>query len=104
MKTVLPAEWDGKWRGQCSGCRASGIRAKADAIREETDKCNESARRGMDGGMWKRKRRVNWGRSDGQSGSALNDKDFPYKSEGRNREESIRLADEAVLAMMEVTT
>jgi hypothetical protein len=56
----------------------------------------------MDGGMWKRKRRVNWGRSDGQSGIALNDKDFPYKSGGRNREESIRLADEAVLAMMEV--
>ena len=32
----------------------------------------------------------------------MNDKDFPYKSIVRNREEFIRVADEGVLAMMEV--
>ena len=63
-QSVLPAVRDGRWRGQDSGCRAYNIGAKTDVFRVETDICNEMARRGMDGGMWKRKRRVNWGRSD----------------------------------------
>ena len=31
----------------------------------------------------------------------LNDKDFPYKPETRNRKESIRFSDEAIVAMKE---
>ena len=41
--------------------------AKTAAFREEADMCNKAARRGKDDGMQGRRRRVNWGRSDGQS-------------------------------------
>ena len=56
---------------QCSGCRVSHDWAKTDAFCEEADMCNKAARRGRDGGMQEGKRRVNWGRSDVQSGSIL---------------------------------